>query len=268
MVAAGIRMPDSMSDAILTESAAAGGTLPRGRAGWGFWSTAAWGLGTFLVSSLAPLPAIFAVLRWRGADASLASFDAALHSSALVVATLTFSSLPVTVALLALAARLARIPIAEYLALKPVGARTIGVALACALAYAAASDILSYAAGRGLTVPWVQELYTTGRERGLLWLVLLAVLVAAPVSEELMFRGFLFRGWAASRLGVPGTIVLTSALWAGTHLQYDAVTMGAIFGLGLLFGCLRARSGSSIPTIVAHSAYGLAAMIQAMIIAA
>jgi len=261
--------PDAMSDAILTESAAAGGTLPRGRAGWGFWSTAAWGLGTFLLSSLAPLPVIFAVLRWRGAEAvNLASFEAALHSSALVVATLTFSSLPVTILLLALAARLARIPIAEYLALKPVGGRTIGFAVACAIAYGAATDISGYAAGRGLTVPWVQELYATGRVSGLLWLVLLAVIVAAPVGEELMFRGFLFRGWAASRLGVPGTIVLTSALWAGDALQYDAVTMGEIFGLGLLLGYLRARSGSSLPTIVAHSAYGLAAMIQAMIIAA
>jgi membrane protease YdiL (CAAX protease family) len=261
-------MSDSISDAISTEPAAAGDALPGGRAGWGFWSTAAWGLGTFLVSSLAPLPVIFAVLRWRDADApSVASFDAALHSGALVVATLTFSSLPVTFLLLALAARLARVPVAEYLALKPVGARTIGFAVACAIAYAAASDMSSYAAGRGLTVPWVQTLYATGREGGLLGLVWLAVLVAAPVGEELMFRGFLFRGWAASRLRVPGTIVLTSALWAGTHLQYDWVTMGGIFGLGLLFGYLRARSGSSIPTIVAHSAYGLAAMIQAMIIA-
>ena len=40
----------------------------------------------------------------------------------------------------------------------------------------------------------------------------LAAVVVAPVTEELIFRGFLHRGWERSRLGVSGTIILTSVL--------------------------------------------------------
>ncbi len=105
------------------------------------------------------------------------------------------------------------------------------------------------------------------RASGTLWLLLLAVLVAAPIGEELLFRGFLLRGWAASRLRAPGGVVLTSAIWAGMHVRYDWVNIGSIFGLGLLLGYLRMRSGSTVPTIIAHSAYGLAATVQAAILA-
>jgi uncharacterized protein len=259
-----------MSEAISIEPAPADavGAPATRQAAWGFWTTAAWGLGTMLASDLAPVAAIYAVLRWRQADGlGFGSFDAALHSGMAVFAGMTFLSLPVTVLMLALAARLARVPVLEYFALKRVGVRTIGFAVACALGYGAVCNVLSYAIGHGLSVPWVQAVYANARASGFLWLVLLTVLVAAPIGEELMFRGFLFRGWAASRLGAPGTILLTSAIWAGMHFQYDWLIRAEIFGMGLMFGYLRLRSGSSIPTMVAHSVYGLAAMIQAMILA-
>ncbi|AMX01520.1 CPBP family glutamic-type intramembrane protease [Microbulbifer thermotolerans] len=47
-------------------------------------------------------------------------------------------------------------------------------------------------------------------------LVLVIVLVA-PVLEELIFRGYLFTAWRQSRLGLTGTLLLTSALFALMH---------------------------------------------------
>jgi hypothetical protein len=39
--------------------------------------------------------------------------------------------------------------------------------------------------------------------------IALAFVIIAPAAEEITFRGFLYRGWAASRLGVFGAILLT-----------------------------------------------------------
>jgi len=40
--------------------------------------------------------------------------------------------------------------------------------------------------------------------------------------EELFFRGFLFRGLSSSFMGPVGAVLVTSALWALIHTQYDA----------------------------------------------
>ncbi|MGV7215925.1 type II CAAX endopeptidase family protein [Bradyrhizobium sp. UFLA05-112] len=48
---------------------------------------------------------------------------------------------------------------------------------------------------------------------GGLLIMLVGSCIAAPVVEELIVRGFMFRGWSETFLGAIGTIVLTSALW-------------------------------------------------------
>ena len=92
----------------------------------------------------------------------------------------------------------------------------------------------------------------------MLWL---ATIIVAPVTEELLFRGFLHRGWAPSWLGVSGTIVLTSALWAALHQQYNWLGILCIFLMGLIFGWMRQRSGSTTLTIILHSLNNLFATI-------
>ena len=90
--------------------------------------------------------------------------------------------------------------------------------------------------------------------------------VAAPIGEEFMFRGFLFRGWAGSPLGVTGTIVVTSAIWAAIHVQYDWFGIGQVFCLGLLFGWVRARSGSLLLTMMMHALCNIAATVETAVI--
>ena len=96
-------------------------------------------------------------------------------------------------------------------------------------------------------------------------LFFIAVVIVAPITEEIVFRGFLFRGLSASFLGVAGTLIVTSAAWAAMHVQYDWSSVGQIFLIGLLLGWLRWASGSTLLTIVLHVLANLAACIQAAI---
>ena len=48
----------------------------------------------------------------------------------------------------------------------------------------------------------VDASYRAARLAGMLPMLWLATVVVAPVSEELLFRGFLHRGWAPSWFGV------------------------------------------------------------------
>jgi CAAX protease family protein len=84
------------------------------------------------------------------------------------------------------------------------------------------------------------------------WVLWLAVVVAAPIFEELFFRGFLFTGLAASRLRWYGATVITSVLWAVIHRQYDWYEISVIFGFGLILGTVRAITNSTLLTIWLH----------------
>jgi CAAX protease family protein len=87
-----------------------------------------------------------------------------------------------------------------------------------------------------------------------LWLFWAAAVLAAPLFEEVMFRGFLFRGFQRSFLGTAGTVVLTALLWAVMHIQYNFYGMAFIAATGILFGIARARTGSLIVPMALHAA--------------
>jgi membrane protease YdiL (CAAX protease family) len=111
----------------------------------------------------------------------------------------------------------------------------------------------------------MRDAYTTARDSGSLVLFFLAVVVVAPITEEIAFRGFVFRGLSATWFGVGGTLVATSAAWAAMHVQYDWVNLAQIFLIGLLLGWLRWASGSTLLTIVLHMLANLGATIEAVI---
>jgi membrane protease YdiL (CAAX protease family) len=114
----------------------------------------------------------------------------------LLVSVGSLASVPVVIGVLALFVRARRIPLREYLALRVTGARQSALAVGGMLALMAASDLTSLLLGRPLAPPSMVEIYQSG------WhvLVFLAVVLAAPLSEEPIFRGFLYRGMA-TRIG-------------------------------------------------------------------
>jgi hypothetical protein len=89
-----------------------------------------------------------------------------------------------------------------------------------------------------------------------------AVVVAAPLVEEVLFRGFLLPGLAAGRPGPVAAVVASALLWAAIHAQYDLFDVSAVFVLGLLFGTARLRSRSLFVPFLLHVGVNLVALVQ------
>ena len=88
------------------------------------------------------------------------------------------------------------------------------------------------------------------------WLLGLAVVgVGAPLAEEMLFRGFLFSALAATRAGVAGAAVITSATWTALHAGYTLSGLGEVFLIGLFFSWLVWRTGSLRVAIFCHGLY-------------
>jgi membrane protease YdiL (CAAX protease family) len=94
---------------------------------------------------------------------------------------------------------------------------------------------------------------------------LLTVVVVAPIGEEILFRGFLFRGWHRSDKDAWAVIIVIALLWALIHLQYDLYDMAQVFAYGLLLGWLRWKTGSTILTILLHGLINFGGLFETYI---
>jgi hypothetical protein len=89
------------------------------------------------------------------------------------------------------------------------------------------------------------------RGDGWTWL-LLAVGLGAPLSEELLIRGFLLPPLARSTLGFAAASLLTTALWTLLHIGSSLAGLVEIFAIGLLFAWLVRRTGSIRVPLLCH----------------
>jgi membrane protease YdiL (CAAX protease family) len=166
-----------------------------------------------------------------------------------------------------LAIRVTRTPFAEYLALRGTSWINFIIGTLALAALVIAWDGLSRAAGREVAPGFMADVLRSARADGALWLLVVAFCVAAPVSEELFARGFLYRGWSESFLGPTGAILLSSVVWTSLHLQYDWFFFGEVFSIGLLLGYFRYRYKSTWLTIFLHGLNNLAAVVQTILLA-
>jgi hypothetical protein len=90
-------------------------------------------------------------------------------------------------------------------------------------------------------------------------LLLLAAL--APVVEELVFRGLLY-GWVAGRWGSLAAWIVSSLAFAAAHIEPAHVIM--VLPLGILFGWLRRRTDSLLPSMFAHVVNNAFALVAAV----
>jgi hypothetical protein len=93
------------------------------------------------------------------------------------------------------------------------------------------------------------------------WLVFLATVVLAGLTEELLFRGILSRTLEGTRLGFWAGASLASAAFAVLHMQYGVGGQLVIFAIGLALAWIRRSSGSLWPAIVAHAANNAVALV-------
>lgn len=147
----------------------------------------------------------------------------------------------------------------DYVGLGPVRWKSLLLWSLGLLAFVAAFDVLSTFLDRPIVPESMDRIYGSADFLPLLWI---AVVIVAPLWEEIVFRGFGFRGFRSSRLGVIGAIVLPALFWTSLHLQYDAYDLAFVFTLGLFFGFARERTGSVTVAILLHVLNNLIATVQ------
>ena len=249
-----------MSTIDATYSLPQAGALParelRAESGpWGFWGSLGWGL--------------FAIATGLFATVVLTVIWMATHGFRVVspedVAYATTSAILILTAppiVLALAAKIRKFSLRDYFALNGFTRRDLALGIICLMALIIAFMTVQVLLGINGGSKEVEASYRAAKAAGMLPLLLLHVLVVAPVTEELFFRGFLHRGWAPSWLGISGTVVVTAALWAVLHQQYNVLGILFIFAMGLIYGWLRQRSGSTLLPMLLHTANNLLATVS------
>jgi membrane protease YdiL (CAAX protease family) len=233
---------------------------------WKFWGTALWGLIVFAAMFMGQMAVVAWFVLRREVPIDMAS---AIHvvGGGLTISLSVIMGLPAVLAALWVAIRVTRTPFGEYLALRGTSWINFIIGTLALAVLVMAWDGLSRATGREVAPGFMAEVLQSARADGALWVLVVAFCVAAPVSEELFARGFLYRGWSESFLGPAGAILLSSVVWTSLHLQYDWFFFGEVFSIGLLLGYLRYRFKSTWLTIFVHGLNNLAAVVQTILLA-
>ena len=224
---------------------------------WGVASTIAWTLTALLLGVVAATVS-FGMWVGNAPRPSTTTYDGAL------IAFGTFASVPVQIAMLVFAAQLRHWPPAIYLGLVVPRRAEVIIATVCVIALNLAFDGILYVSGRELVPPFQVEAWRTAVDAGWLIGLLAAIVVVAPVGEEIVFRGFLFRGLAKPGWEIQAVLGVALA-WALLHIQYDWLGMVQIFLVGLVLGWFRWASGSTLLTIGMHVLINLQSMIETWI---
>ena len=101
----------------------------------------------------------------------------------------------------------------------------------------------------GIEPQGMKQVIDVVREPHELILSLLLLSVLAPIVEELVFRGLIY-GWIAGRWGTMAGFIVSSLAFAAAHFEPAHIVL--VLPLGLLFGWLRRRTDSLVPSLVAH----------------
>jgi membrane protease YdiL (CAAX protease family) len=227
---------------------------------WGPWATISWTL-----LCLAAMVAAQTVVAIAFVTVQIALnprekiADIATNGNMLMLA--GTANAPPVVGLVVLLIVVRRNRIRDYLALTWPAPRQVLWSSIGLILLLATSDLIAYLVGHPIVPPFVEEVY----RKAWLPLLLFALLVAAPLGEEVLMRSFLYRGIADSRWG-PGTaILLSSALWAIIHVQYGPYDIASIFLMGIFLGVVRRRTGSVPLTIMLHMIANAVATLEAFI---
>jgi membrane protease YdiL (CAAX protease family) len=228
---------------------------------WGRWATLGLGVIALLGSQAA---ALLALTWWYGVGiAHLPDFS----GDGVAVSLIIFVSIPVQLVLLVLLAQRTGGSAAAYLGLRLPRRSELGFGVAVTVALIIVGNAVSWLLGRMIVTPFQVDIYRTAAAAG--WLPLLflwlAVVVVTPVGEEMLFRGFLFRGWLRAPRDTWPVIVLTALLWALVHVQYDWYVIAQVFVFGVMLGWLRWATGSTILTMVLHAMINCEGMLETVV---
>ena len=220
-------------------------TDPRGASSWPVWFAFAGLAAAFLMTAVGT-----AVL---GGVYSLGGGDLSDRSPALTAAFTVLQNALLVLTAVGFAALVAR-PTARDFGFVPMPLRRVGAwVLVAGVVFYAVSGLYSALVDRQGQQDVVEAL---GAERGLGYLVTagLIVIVLAPVTEELFFRGFMFRS-LRNRLPFAAAAAVVGAIFGAIHYSgpetLPLIPLLAL--LGVLFCFLYERTGSLYPAIALHA---------------
>ncbi len=147
-------------------------------------------------------------------------------------------------------------PWRETLALKRTSLTTLGKWIGIWALF----EVLSVLAALVIEVPETPfiEMMRNGQNAG----SILMIVVLAPLLEEALFRGYLFKAWRTSWLGAHGSILVISILFSLIHAaQYHWFSLVQLFVLALILGYARKTTNSLVPAIAIHAANNITATI-------
>lgn len=126
--------------------------------------------------------------------------------------------------------------------------------------------------GVGAACAWCFRRYELGNDPPFPELVV--ALTWGPLFEEVIFRGYLFsfsdmvlKRWIRR----PGWLIVTgtAVVFALSHFAKSGITpaqIGSVLLTGLLYGCLRLASGSTVPPVCSHIVYNSVILFAAALL--
>ena len=234
---------------------------------WGIWATIGFAILISIVFVLlqSVVPVVMIVIKkLQDPSFDINKFASSLGSNGLVLGLGIILSGTITSGLVLLLAKIKKgITLKQYFKLNSIRLNDCLVWLYVMGLFIVVTDCISYLV-KGEIVPDVMhKQYETAVS---LPLFLFAIIVVAPLFEELFFRGFLFEGIRRSKLGNIGAVLITSLFWAGIHLQYDLFLIIILFFTGIMLGIARLKTNSLYTTILLHSAMNIIASCECIFI--
>lgn len=236
----------------------------------GPWGAVATLLLTLVVGVGFLIAQIALMIPYLGATLAEWSFDAfrkaapALAGDGFFLGLSELASGATALALILLFIRIRRGPrVKEYLALYIVRLRTVLLWILFTFLLGVGLEVSSQLTAHDSVPRWMLEIFASA---GSLPVLIFAVVVVAPIAEEVVFRGFVLEGLRhASLLGGAGAVVVAALLWAAIHFQYEKFYVGQVFVVGLLLGAARLRTRSLLVPITMHSFFNAVSVIQLLL---
>jgi hypothetical protein len=223
---------------------------------WGLAATLGFSVLAFFLGQAVGIGALTAM---KSLDAARVDYDGT------AIAIVALLANPVQVITLVLAIRIADEDLLAYFALTLPRWRDVSIAVGALAVAIALGDAATFALGRDL-VPLSQlEMHRSAQADGTLIWLWLALLVVGPFGEELLFRGFLFRGVVREPSDVLPGILLIALVWSLLHMQYDWFGAAQVFMFGVLFGYVRHYSGSTTLIILLHMLLNLESVAETVV---
>jgi len=225
---------------------------------WGVFATFVLGAIALLAGQLSGIAALGSLYGFNLGDVATVSQD----GGAIVL--FIFVSAPVQVAVLLVAAAY-KGNAAAYLGYMLPRRSEVVFGVATVAALIVLGDAVNWLAGRNIVDRFQTDIYQAASNANMLPLLLVAITIFIPVTEESLFRGFLFRGWLRTPQHAWPVIVFTAGLFAIIHVQYDWFLIAQVFAFGVVFGWMRWASGSTILTMLLHGLVNLEGMIETIL---